>query len=111
MYYLIDLYQLSRIPFESKTTLLTYWRFRLYRDHCFGEAPPLNFRDLNVTGNDVYATEFDGPWLRRFQVVDEAGRSQDIRTWTKEIKEVNRARLTEYKKYRPNSEYHEGRGV
>ena len=29
----------------------------------------------------------------------------------KEIKEVNRARLSEYKKYRPNSEYHEGRGV
>lgn len=29
----------------------------------------------------------------------------------KEIKEVNRQRLTEYKKYRPNSEYHEGRGV
>lgn len=29
----------------------------------------------------------------------------------KEIKEVSRARLTEYKKYRPNSEYHEGKGV
>ncbi len=29
----------------------------------------------------------------------------------KEIKEVKRARLTEYKSYRPNSEYHEGRGV
>ena len=29
----------------------------------------------------------------------------------KEIKEVKRQRLTEYKKYRPNSEYHEGRGV
>ena len=29
----------------------------------------------------------------------------------KEIKEVNRARLTEYKKYRPNSEYHKGKGV
>ena len=29
----------------------------------------------------------------------------------KEIKEVNRARLTEYKKYRPNSEYYEGKGV
>lgn len=29
----------------------------------------------------------------------------------KEIKEVMRARLTEYKKYRPQSEYHEGRGV
>ena len=29
----------------------------------------------------------------------------------KQIKEVKRARLTEYKAYRPNSEYHEGRGV
>ncbi|MBO5204042.1 MAG: NADP-specific glutamate dehydrogenase [Clostridia bacterium] len=29
----------------------------------------------------------------------------------KEIKEVKRERLTEYKKYRPKSEYHEGRGV
>lgn len=29
----------------------------------------------------------------------------------KDIKEVRRARLTEYKKYRPNAEYHEGRGV
>ena len=29
----------------------------------------------------------------------------------KEIKEVKRARLTEYKKYRPNSEYHDGKGI
>ena len=29
----------------------------------------------------------------------------------KEIKEVKRARLTAYKNYRPNAEYHEGRGV
>lgn len=29
----------------------------------------------------------------------------------KEIKEVKRARLSEYKNYRPNSEYHEGKGV
>ena len=29
----------------------------------------------------------------------------------KDIKEVKRARLTEYKKARPSSEYHEGRGV
>ena len=29
----------------------------------------------------------------------------------KEIKEINRARLTEYKNYRPDSQYHEGRGV
>ncbi|MBQ7718703.1 MAG: NADP-specific glutamate dehydrogenase [Clostridia bacterium] len=32
-------------------------------------------------------------------------------TALKEIKEVKRARLTEYKNYRPNSEYYEGRGV
>ena len=29
----------------------------------------------------------------------------------KEIKEVKRARLSEYPNYRPNAEYHEGRGV
>ena len=29
----------------------------------------------------------------------------------KEIKEVKRQRLTEYKSYRPNSVYHEGKGV
>ena len=29
----------------------------------------------------------------------------------KEIKEIKRARLTEYKNYRPNAEYHDGRGV
>ena len=29
----------------------------------------------------------------------------------KEIKEVKRGRLTDYKNYRPNSEYHEGKGV
>ena len=29
----------------------------------------------------------------------------------KDIKEVKRARLTEYTKYRPNAEYHEGKGV
>lgn len=34
----------------------------------------------------------------------------DVET-LKEIKEVKRARLTEYVKYRPNAEYHEGRGV
>ena len=32
-------------------------------------------------------------------------------TALKDIKEVKRARLTEYTKYRPNAEYHEGKGV
>ncbi len=35
----------------------------------------------------------------------------DVAKALKEIKEVKRARLTEYKNYRANSEYHEGRGV
>ena len=29
----------------------------------------------------------------------------------KEIKEVNRGRIKEYTKYRPNAEYHEGKGI
>ena len=41
-------------------------------------------------------------------VYDPEGIDVDV---VKEIKEVKRARLTEYKNYRPNSEYHEGRGV
>lgn len=41
-------------------------------------------------------------------VYDPDGIDADI---LKEIKEVKRERLTEYKNYRPNSEYHEGRGV
>ncbi|MEG1848603.1 MAG: NADP-specific glutamate dehydrogenase [Lachnospiraceae bacterium] len=32
-------------------------------------------------------------------------------TAVKELKEVKRARLSEYKNYRPNAEYHEGKGV
>ena len=42
-------------------------------------------------------------WVYDPEVIDVAA--------LKEIKEVQRARLTEYKKYRPQSEYHEGRGV
>ena len=34
-----------------------------------------------------------------------------IRTLLKEVKEVKRARLTEYAAARPSAEYHEGRGV
>lgn len=101
MYYLIDLYQQVQTPFESKMDLLAYWRFRMRQNRRYGEAPSLDFRDLNVTGNDVYATEFDGPWLRRFQVVDETGRSQDIRTWSKEIAAVNAMTHFPYRRYAP----------
>lgn len=41
-------------------------------------------------------------------VYDRDGIDVDV---LKEIKEVKRARLTEYKNYRPNAEYHEGKGV
>lgn len=42
-------------------------------------------------------------WVYDFDGIDVAA--------LKEIKEVKRQRLTEYKTYRPNSEYHEGKGV
>lgn len=103
MYYLIDLHQQTQTPFGSRLDLLTHWRFRLRkRSHYLGEAPLLNFDDLNVTGNDMFATAFSGPWLRRFQVVDEAGRSQDIRTWTKEIAAVNAMSHFPYRRSAPS---------
>ena len=89
MYYLIDLYQQTRTPLGSRMDVLIHWRFHLYHDWSSIFTPLLNFRDLNITGRDVYATEVDAPRLRRFQVVDKAGRSQDIRTWSKEISVVN----------------------
>ena len=39
------------------------------------------------------------------------GQETDAESILKEVKEVKRARLTEYAKARPNVEYHEGRGV
>ena len=41
-------------------------------------------------------------------IVDENGIDYKV---IQEIKEVKRARLSEYKNYRPNAEYHEGKGV
>ena len=91
MYHLINLENQTRKSFETRIDLLAHWRFQLRHDSRFSSitTPPLNFNNLNVTGKDVYASEISGPWLRCFQVLDEEGRSQDIRTWTKEIKYVN----------------------
>lgn len=86
MYYLIDLSDQTRMPFESKVALLAFWRFRTVR---YGVPDPLNFNNLNVTGKDTYNPLFTDPWMRQYQVVDDEGRSQDIRTWEKEIKLVN----------------------
>ncbi len=54
-------------------------------------------------GAKVVTVSDSGGW-----VYDPEGIDLDV---LKELKEVKRARLTEYKNYRPNSEYHEGKGV
>lgn len=64
----------------------------------------------------IYATEkAQQLGAKVVTVSDSTGWIYDVEgidvTALKEIKEVKRARLTEYKNYRPNSEYHEGRGV
>lgn len=91
MYHLINLENQTRKSFETRIDLLAHWRFQLRHDSRFSSitTPPLNFNNLNVTGKDVYASEISGPWLRCFQVLDEEGRSQDIRIWKKEIEVVN----------------------
>ena len=89
MFYLMDLYKDTSMSFETRIDLLTYWRFRLVPEHRFYAAKPLDFSNLNVTGNDMYSRPFVDTWKRRFQVRDEQGRSVDIRTWKKEIDIVN----------------------
>ena len=91
MYHLINLENQTRKSFETRIDLLAHWRFQLRHDSRFSSitTPPLNFNNLNVTGKDVYASEISGPWIRCFQVLDEEGRSQDIRIWKKEIEAVN----------------------
>lgn len=72
---------------------------------------------ISISGSGnvaIYATE------KAFQLGAKAVTLSDSTGWiydsegidlkaVKEIKEVNRGRLSEYKKYRPNSEYHEGK--
>lgn len=57
----------------------------------------------NQLGAKVVTMSDSNGWIYDAEGIDLAA--------IKEIKEVNRQRLTEYKKYRPNSEYHEGKGV
>ena len=60
-------------------------------------------RKLSSLGAKVVTVSDSTGWVYDPEGIDVAA--------LKEIKEVKRARLTEYKNYRPNSEYHEGRGV
>lgn len=89
MYHLIDLTNQTRISFETKIDLLAHWRFRLYFDARNVVPAPLNFKDLNITGNDMYGSPIVSLRMRRFQVLDDDGRSLDIRTWAEEIEIVN----------------------
>lgn len=106
-YYLYDLYQQqgaaqsswadNPMRFDTKEELLAFWYV-----HC-GYA----WENLNVTGNDIntypeshYIETTPGglplvrylyaPYLRRYLITDEAGRHQDIRDWSQEIKPLPR---------------------
>lgn len=88
MYYLRDLLSETATPFPDAPSLARAWRAR------FGPS----FDELNVTGRDTRAgmvTRIAGrparvilervEWPRRFQVLDEDGRSVDIRAWPEAV--------------------------
>ena len=96
MYFVNDLYNDTCAKAGSMTDIAYWWHRKVGRD----------FFQLNVTGKDTHtAMEKDGSWLhiqengrsyviptykkviylRRYQVLDEDGRSVDIRTWPKSV--------------------------
>lgn len=94
MYYLRDLLSETVTPFPDAPSLARAWRER------FGDS----FDELNVTGRDSRAGvirrvvraggDSDGEtlvvherveWSRRFQVLDEDGRSVDVREWPEDV--------------------------
>lgn len=93
----------------------------LYFTNAMMQKSGMSLKDKNIvisgSGNvAIYAAE------KSFQLGAKVITMSDSTGWIydpegvdlaaiKEIKEVNRQRLSEYKKYRPNSEYHEGKGV
>ena len=68
-----------------------------------GNVAIYGFQNAQQLGAKVVTCSDSTGWVYDPEGIDVAA--------LKEIKEVQRARLTEYKKYRPQSEYHEGRGV
>lgn len=101
MYYIIDLATNARYACDTKLDVI--WRYAVLCD-CrmrYAAALTLSFDNLNITGHDIRMVrvpvgcqEIDGdfytvyerqPYLRRYQVVDDADRSVDIRAWNDEI--------------------------
>lgn len=100
LYNVIDLNSGETIASGTCQQIAHWWR-RKFKD----QKGNVNFRDLNVTGKDVViCKEKDGfslvmidgkltlitnwvrvRYLRRYQVLDEDGRSVDIRNWSKDV--------------------------
>ena len=91
MYYVRDLYDDTRIKFGSMNDVAYWWRRKVGQD----------FSQVNITGKDTCTVMEKNGWLRteigviptykrvrylrRYQVLDEDGRSVDIRTWPKSV--------------------------
>ncbi len=93
LYYTEELLKLNNIDIAGKTCLVSG----------AGNVAIYAIQKAHQLGAKVVTCSDSTGW-----VYDPDGIDVDA---LREIKEVQRARLTEYKKYRPNSEYHEGRGV
>ena len=98
MYTLVDLVKNTAKKFDTQERLLSFWRWKIAGRTCFPEfIGESMFDELNITGKDKhyilsqslygygYSTDFR---LGRYQVLDEYGRSCDIRTWTAAIQTV-----------------------
>ena len=93
LYYTEELLKLNNIDIAGKTCLVSG----------AGNVAIYAIQKAHQLGAKVVTCSDSTGW-----VYDPDGIDVDA---LREIKEVQRARLTEYKKYRPNSEYHDGRGV
>lgn len=99
MYYIVDLTNGTRIPFDCKQALLFRWRQMTTRPFHYQyvngqvQSGKIEFLELNITGKDKRC---NNSILRRYQVMDDAGLSCDIRTWEKEIREVEAAEKNQW---------------
>ena len=93
VYFTVEMLKAAGLSLEGKTTVIS------------GSGNVAIYAAVKATefGAKVVAMSDSNGWI-----YDEQGIDIDA---IKEIKEVKRARLTEYKNYRPNSEYHEGKGI
>lgn len=111
MFYIHDFEKNVDIPLRSEQDVATWWKNAFFRNLPLPlQGKPVVakkfFWELNVTGKDkaveIHVTNnmdvscINSPIycellarLRRYQVLDERGRSVDIRSWPKEVWELN----------------------